>query len=248
MKPNLVTSAVVLAMSSAWVPILSSAGWGFPLPWIFPMANQQAEAICIDAAESQGLRVTDVLDRNNFAGGSEIVLQVRDYRSGNRNGYRIGCDYADNTGQVQLYRLDNVADRRDRNDDWFDPHERRTDRGDHWRNDNWNDRWDQDQDNWDDDWNGDRNDSWNDNWNDNRYDWDDWDYDGGRVSNRRDAEGIARRAIESELGVDAGSNVIQVDQARRDDQRWYVEGDVNGAAFVVRIRSEDGAVERFILR
>ncbi len=264
MKPNSVTSAAILALSSVWLPIFSPPGLSFPLPWMFPMANRQAEALCIDAAESQGWRVVDVGDHNQFAGGAEMVLQVRNDRFDSQNtAYTLGCNYAAPTGQVQLYHL---ADRRNRQEDWFDPHHNpRSDRDNHWDNDwddDWDDDWDGDHENWEEDWGGRRDDRWNDRWNNHRgdrwndyendyrsdSDWDNWRYDGGRVSSRRDAEGIARQAIESELGVNAGSRRIQIDQSRQDNQRWYVEGDVNGTPFVVRIRSEDGTVERFILR
>jgi hypothetical protein len=159
------------------------------------IADRNAESTCINAAEDEGLRVTDVIDRNDFEGGSEVVMRIRQR---NRT-YTVGCDYANNTGRVELYQLESE----DLGDDGYD-------------------------------------DYGNDRYNDERYSEDD-------VNDSEEAEWIARRAVEEQLGVDADSDVIRIDEARRNDRRWYVEGDVNGAPFAVRIR-RDGSVEDFQLR
>ncbi len=94
-------------IGSGLVPLLLAilATPAFSLPseqgsWV--VADRRAEATCIDAVEDQGLRVTDVLDRNSYEGGSEVILRVQR----RRESYTVGCDYANNTEQVQLYRLE----------------------------------------------------------------------------------------------------------------------------------------------
>lgn len=159
------------------------------------LADGRAEDTCINAVERQGLQVVDVLDRNEYAGGSEVVLRVRE----RRQSFTLGCDYADNTRRVQLYQLDGYEDDWEQDDDFYD-----------------------------------RN-SYNRSYND-------------EVSDSWQAEEIARRAVEDQLGVDANSEVIRINNTRRADRRWRVNGQVNGAPFEVWIRSQDGSVEDFQLR
>ncbi|MFM7426269.1 MAG: hypothetical protein ACKO7W_14970 [Elainella sp.] len=155
------------------------------------MANRDAESTCIDAVESQGLRVADVLDRNSYEGGSEVIMRVQR----RRDFYTVGCDYASSTQQVQLYRLEGEDDQ---------------------------------------------------SYDDSRYG-DDDRYGSDRINNQAEAEDIARQVVEDQLGVDANSDVIRIAETRRNNGRWYVRGDVNGAAFAVRIR-QNGSVEDFQLR
>lgn len=155
------------------------------------VASRDAEATCIDAVEDQGLRVADVLDRNTYEGGSEVIMRVQR----RREFYTVGCDYANNTQQVQLYRLEGEDDQ---------------------------------------------------SYDDNRYGEGDR-YGNDRVNNQDEAEDIARQAVQDQLGVDADSEVIRIAETRRNDGRWYVRGDVNGAPFAVRIR-QNGSVEDFELR
>ena len=164
---------------------------GFGLPDRMLIADRRARETCVDAAQGQGLQVTDVVEQNDYSGGTEVILRGR-----NRNqAVTVGCDYAENTGQVQLYRLEGRERNRDRGQD--------------------------------------RNQSGN------QY--------GDRDVGDRDAERIARREVQRQLGVDADSDVIEIDETRSNDRKWYVEGNVNGAPFEVRIR-RDGSVENFVLR
>jgi hypothetical protein len=182
---------VVLSLTTGLtLASLTLAGPGFSLPEPLVIASRRAQETCVDAAEQQGLRVTDVVEQNDYSGGSEVILRGR-----NRNqAFTVGCDYAENTGQVQLYRLEGRDNGRDDSSE------------------NWDDR------------DGNRSDD--------RY---------GEVRDRGDAERVARREIEQQLGVDADSDVIEIDQARSSNRSWYVEGNVNGAPFEVRIR-QDGSV------
>jgi len=177
---TLVASLVVLAAP------------GFSWPDQMLIASRRAQETCVDAAQQQGLQVTDVVEKNDYSGGSEIILRGRNHNQS----ITVGCDYADNTGRVQLYPLEG------------------------------------------------RDNSRNDNQDDNRYG---NRYNNGEVSTRGDAERVARREVERQLGVDSDSNVIEIDETRNNDRRWYVEGNVNGAPFEVRIR-RDGSVEDFVLR
>lgn len=160
------------------------------------LANGRAEDTCIDAVEGQGLRVLDVIDRNEYEGGAEVVLQVRE----RRQSFTVGCDYADNTRRVQLYRLEGYED-----------------------------NWEQDEEFYDRGFSNSR-------------------VNNGRVNDGWQAEEIARQAIENQLGVNANSDVIEINNAREGDRRWRVDGRVNGAPFEVWIRSGDGSVEDFRLR
>jgi hypothetical protein len=54
--------------------------------------------------------VVDILETNDYSGGTEVVMRVS--RSGDE--YTIGCDYSDSSRNVELYRIEN--DSRDRND------------------------------------------------------------------------------------------------------------------------------------
>jgi hypothetical protein len=183
MKVARLTLTACLTLAS----LTALAAPGFSLPDRMLIADRRARETCVEAAQQQGLQVTDVVEQNNYSGGTEVILRGR-----NRNQtVTVGCDYADNTGQVQLYRLEGRDGRQN-------------DRGNNNR--------------------GDR-----------------------EVGSRGDAERIARREIQQQLGVDADSDVIEIDETRNSDRKWYVEGNVNGAPFEVRIR-RDGSVENFVLR
>lgn len=181
-----------LAAGLTLTGLAALAAPGFALPSQTLVASRRAQETCIDAVEQQGLRVTDIVEQNDYAGGTEIIL-----RGQNRSqSFTVGCDYADNTGRVQLYRLEGQDNNRD------------DDREDDQYGNRYNDR---------------------------------------EVNDRSDAERIARREIEQQLGVDADSDVIEIDQTRNNNRSWSVEGNVNGAPFEVRIR-RDGSVEDFVLR
>ena len=187
---KIVRCSLTTGLTLASLAMLATPSFGWPDRML--IASRRAQETCVDAAQQQGLRVTDVVEQNDYAGGTEIILRGR-----NRNqSVTVGCDYAENTGRVQLYRLEG------------------------------------------------RDDSQGDNRDDDRY----VDrYNEGEVSNRGDAERVARREIERQLGVDSDSDVIEIDETRNNDRKWYVEGNVNGAPFEVRIR-RDGSVEDFVLR
>jgi hypothetical protein len=179
-----------------------TAAFGFALPaqsqefreWT---ASRRAVNTCVWVAQSQGFPVLEVLNQNNYAGESKVVMRVQEQRGSTT----LGCDYG-NTGRVQLYRLT------ERRSDWNAGRYGRYDRG-HWDgwSDDWdnassdereNNRWDNHWDNrWDnhhrhdDDWNNNRDNRggnhWYGSWNDDRHrtrwndrDWndrDDWHHD-----------------------------------------------------------------------
>jgi hypothetical protein len=103
-------------LGTGLVPLLLAAlatpAFSLPTEGSWIVADRRAEATCVDAVESQGLRVTDVLDRNSYEGGSEVIMRVQR----RRESYTVGCDYADNTEQVQLYRLEGESDRNSEDD------------------------------------------------------------------------------------------------------------------------------------
>ena len=71
------------------------------------------------------------------------------------------------------------------------------------------------------------------------------------IRNRSDAESIARRVVGDQLGIDNPlSDVVRIDDVNRtnNNQTWEVEGRVNGAPFVVRLRASDASVLGFDLR
>jgi len=75
------------------------------------------------------------------------------------------------------------------------------------------------------------------------------------VRNGRDAEYIAREAVGDQLGIgDPYSDIVRIDDVHRQANRqsnnrdWIVEGRVNGAPFVVKIRSSDAYILDFELR
>lgn len=91
----------------------------WPLSWFGWQSGDRAVNICVDAAASRGLRVEEVVEQNEFSGGAEVIMRVRNrYDSA-----LIGCDYADNSRQVQLYQLESNSN------SWED------DQGNYW-NDN----------------------------------------------------------------------------------------------------------------
>lgn len=74
--------------------------------------------------------------------------------------------------------------------------------------------------------------------------------DGSSVRNQNEAEEIARAVVGQQLGIrDPYSDVVRIDDVDRTDSNraWEVKGRVNGAPFVVRIRSSDAYVLGFDL-
>lgn len=74
--------------------------------------------------------------------------------------------------------------------------------------------------------------------------------DGSSVRNQNQAEEIARAVVGQQLGIrDPYSDVVRIDDVDRTDSNraWEVKGQVNGAPFVVRIRSSDAYVLGFDL-
>ncbi|GAB4378761.1 MAG: hypothetical protein Kow00121_31330 [Elainellaceae cyanobacterium] len=164
----------------------------------------QAEQICVDALEDEGYRVNRILEANHFSGGAEVILEAE----GRRERLVVGCDYADNTGDVELYRLERYA----------------YDRGD---DDGYNNYPNNDSDDWQ-----------------NRF------YDSNGVRDDDDAEDIARAVVGDQLGIDDPySDIVRIDDVSREsrDRNWLVEGRVNGAPFLVRIRADDAYVLDFEL-
>ena len=167
--------------------------------WHIAQADNRAERTCIDAVEDEGYRVDEILDTTTFSGGAEVVMEV------NRRGDTrvIGCDYSNNSRDVELYELEGYNDDDDRyglNDD--------------------NDR-----------------DSWQ-----NQF------YDADGVNDRSYAEDIAREVVGQQLGIDDPySDIVEIDEVRREsnNRNWVVEGEANGAPFVVRIRVDDAYITEF---
>jgi hypothetical protein len=70
----------------------------------------------------------------------------------------------------------------------------------------------------------------------------------GSVSDRREAENIARDAVGDQLDIDDPySDIVEINQVEQNGRNWVVEGEANGAPFRVRIRSNDSSVEDFQL-
>jgi hypothetical protein len=70
----------------------------------------------------------------------------------------------------------------------------------------------------------------------------------GSVSNRQEAERIARDEVGDQLGIDDPySDIVDIQSVDRNNRDWIVEGEANGAPFRVRIRSSDASVEDFQL-
>lgn len=198
----------------------------------------QVEQICVDAVNSSGYRVENILSTNTFSGGAEVIMEIRE-RGGS---VVVGCDYSDNTGRIELYQLE--------------------DSGYSYGNSRYEDRYDSRNDNYDeqhDDWYGDRYDEQRDDRYGDRYDeqydnrYDEWqgDSSSSSVRDEGDAEYIARGVVGDQLGIrDPYSDVVQIDDVHRESRQrdWIVQGSVNGAPFVVKIRSSDARVLDFELR
>ncbi len=70
----------------------------------------------------------------------------------------------------------------------------------------------------------------------------------GEVRDRQDAENIARDAVRDRLGIDnSDSEVVDIQNIQRENRTWVVEGEANGAPFVVRIRASDASIQDFDL-
>jgi hypothetical protein len=213
----------------------------------------RAEERCVSAVRSAGYRVNGILSTSTFSGGAEIIMEVRD----RRESFVVGCDYAENTGDIELYQLENSGYRSnsrydERYNDQYDDryNDRYGDQHDDEYNDPYNDPYNNPYGRSSDDWSHDRHQGGynapypgNDNW------------QGGshRSTGVRDegyAEQIARAVVGDQLGIDDPySDIVRVDLVRREsrDRNWIVEGRVNGAPFVVRIRSSDAYILGFDL-
>ena len=97
---TLLTSLTGLAPAEAFS--LGSDRSSFQVAQRSTNLNNAAE-VCTDQAEARGLRVQDVLSVTPVAGGAEVTMRVGQRQ---QNSYTVGCDYSNNTGQVQLYRLE----------------------------------------------------------------------------------------------------------------------------------------------
>jgi hypothetical protein len=226
------------------------------LPLRLAQVNR-AEQVCVDAVRNEGYRVTGILSTSTFAGGAEIIMEVGD----RRETFVVGCDYADNTRNVELYRLEVSGNRRGGG---YDDHGnyRYSDRYNNRRGGRYDDYYEEYDDAYDDreDYRyGDRSDDrYNDRYqrNDRHSDYqDDWQrrfQTSSGIRDESDAESIARAVVGDQLGIDDPySEVVRIDLVRRESGRsnrhWIVEGRVNGAPFVVRIRSSDAYVLGFDL-
>lgn len=201
----------------------------------------RVEQICVDAVNSSGYRVDNILSTNTFSGGAEVIMEVRE----RNQSYVVGCDYSENTSRIELYQLeetgynrgDNRYDSRydNRNDDWYDDRDNNHNDSD----DRYDSRYDNRNDDRYDDWYDDRNN-----------DWQEQSYNQSGVRSEGDAEDIARGFVGDQLGIrDPYSEVVQIDEVHRESRErdWVVEGSANGAPFIVRIRSSDASILDFEL-
>lgn len=78
--------------------------------WQIAQDSNRAERTCTEAVEDEGYRVNDILDTNIFSGGAEVVMEVS--RRGNTK--VVGCDYSNNSRDVELYELEGYNDDDDR--------------------------------------------------------------------------------------------------------------------------------------
>lgn len=87
----------------------SSASEGFLVS-----QSSRAEQSCVAAARGRGLQVVDITSVNEYSGGAEVILEVRE----GRNRSSVGCDYSNATRDVELYRIeDDYGDDDAYNDD-----------------------------------------------------------------------------------------------------------------------------------
>lgn len=238
---SILTFMVAAANPTPAIPTLSPEASNVGLQ--IAQANR-VEQICVDAVRSSGYRVNNILSTNTFSGGAEVIMEVRD-RS---ESFVIGCDYSDNTSRIELYQLEdnsydysnNDYDNRygdryeDRYEDPYAPYDARYE-------DRQNDRYGDQYDDRYDDWYGDSDDD--------RYDDRRGRFDDG-VRNEGDAEYIARGVVGDQLGIrDPYSDVVRIDDVHRqsNERDWVVEGRVNGAPFMVKIRSSDASILDFEL-
>lgn len=248
-------SIVVLTSSVATIatPSLATQGWNSQVNVAQNTAQtvaqtvaqrtetSRAERACVDAVTAEGYRVNGILEANRFSGGAEVIMEAERQR-GRRERLVIGCDYADNTQAVALYRIERYSGRdNDYRDDYRDDDYRGGDRG----YDHCDDDYDYDYDDDDYDYENDRD-------YDRRYHHSDWQgryYDSDGIRDDDDAEDIARAVVGDQLGLDPYSEVVRIDEINQESRycNWRVEGRVNGAPFIVRIRASDGYVLGFEL-
>lgn len=103
MHPVLSTfTAITLlsGLSSLVAPTRTLAA--IPSTFQIAQSSSRAEQTCTNAVEDRGYRVNDILDTNTFSGGAEVVMEVS--RRGNTK--VVGCDYSDNTRDVELYEME----------------------------------------------------------------------------------------------------------------------------------------------
>jgi hypothetical protein len=213
---------------------------------LFPARNfdrhmaqaSRAEQICVDAVRSEGYQVNGILSTSTFSGGAEIIMEVHD----RRENFVIGCDYADNTGNIELYRLQNSEYRRN---------DRYSDRYDDPYSDPYNDPYNDPYGDWrDDQYQGRYEGRYDDPYSTEDSNWQGRFQTSAGVRDEGYAEQVARAVVGDQLGIDNPySDIVRVDLVRRESRgrNWIVEGRVNGAPFVVRIRSSDAYILGFDL-
>ncbi|NJR65172.1 MAG: hypothetical protein HC772_07375 [Leptolyngbyaceae cyanobacterium CRU_2_3] len=108
MKP-MTFSTVATLMVAASLPTLASPGAAAEhLTPTFQIAqSSRAEQTCVSAARDRGLRVQDIVSVNEYSGGAEVIMEVRQNRNGSS---RIGCDYSSATRDVELYEIEDDYD------------------------------------------------------------------------------------------------------------------------------------------
>ncbi|MBD3883554.1 hypothetical protein IFO70_17440 [Phormidium tenue FACHB-886] len=84
-------------------------------PGVLVSQSSRAEQTCVTAARGRGLQVVDITSVNEYSGGAEVIMEVRQ----GRNSSSIGCDYSSATRDVELYRIeDNYGNDDDNDNDW----------------------------------------------------------------------------------------------------------------------------------
>jgi hypothetical protein len=224
---------------------------------LFPVRNlnlhiaqiSRAEERCVNAVRNAGYQVNGILSTSTFSGGAEIIMEVRD----RRESFVVGCDYAENTGNTDLYRLENSGYRSNsRYDERYS--DRYNDRYNDPYSDPYPDPYNDPYSHPSDDWSNHRSQGrYDDRYNTSYPSNDNWQAQFHTSAGVRDegyAEQIARSVVGDQLGIDDPySDIVRVDLVRREsrDRNWIVEGRVNGAPFVVRIRSSDAYILGFDL-
>jgi hypothetical protein len=92
-------------------PLTVDASSGFQ-PVLQIAQSSRAEETCTSEVRDRGLRILDILETNDHSGGTEVIMRV----SRSDNEYTVGCDYSDSSRNVELYRIEDNSNSRDRND------------------------------------------------------------------------------------------------------------------------------------